>query len=118
MLLNREILRLQDGGQIALDWSMHGCSENAPIVIILPGLTGGSQSEYIKFLVTAANQKGIRCVVFINRGLGGIELKTPRLYCAANCEDLSEVVNHVHKSHPYCLKGATGISMGGLILGM
>lgn len=117
MCVFREILLLSDGGEIALDWALHGCDDNAPIVIILPGLTGGSQSEYIKFLVTAANQKRIRCVVFINRGLGGIELKTPRLYCAANCEDLSEVVNHVHKRHPHCLKGATGISMGGLILG-
>jgi abhydrolase domain-containing protein 1/3 len=117
ILLCREILQLKDGGQIALDWLSENCTEDSPIVIILPGLTGGSQSEYIKFLVTAGNQNGIRCVVFINRGLGGIELKTPRLYCAANCEDLSEVVNHVHKKYPHCLKGATGISMGGLILG-
>lgn len=108
---------MSDGGQIALDWLSENCSEDSPIVIILPGLTGGSQSEYIKFLVTAGNQNGIRCVVFINRGLGGIELKTPRLYCAANCEDLSEVVTHVHKKYPHCSIGATGISMGGLILG-
>lgn len=110
-------MQLRDGGEIALDWYEAGCKKDSPIVIILPGLTGGSQSEYIKFLVMAGNQKGIRCVVFINRGLGGVELKTPRLYCAANCEDLAEVVTHVHKSYPHCLIGATGISMGGLILG-
>lgn len=110
-------MELNDGGEVALDWLEKNCAEDAPIVIILPGLTGESQAEYIKFLVTAGNQKGIRCVVFNNRGLGGMELKTPRLYCAANCEDLSEVVNHVHKKYPDCLKGAAGISMGGLILG-
>lgn len=111
------MLRLKDGGEVALDWLVNGCAVDAPIIIILPGLTGESQAEYIKCLVSQASQMGIKCVVFNNRGLGGMILKTPRLYCAANCEDLSEVVNHVHNKHPGVKKGATGISMGGLILG-
>ncbi|XP_067631455.1 protein ABHD1 isoform X2 [Eurosta solidaginis] len=114
----REILTLNDGGEVALDWLVENCSDNAPCIIILPGLTGASQAEYIKCLVRAAINAGMRVVVFNNRGLGGIELKTPRLYCASNCEDLSEVVRHVHKTLPaQCKLGATGISMGGLILG-
>ncbi|XP_034476667.1 phospholipase ABHD3 isoform X1 [Drosophila innubila] len=114
----REILTLKDGGEVALDWMEEGCDERAPCVLILPGLTGESQAEYIKCLVLAAQQAGMRVVVFNNRGLGGIELKTPRLYCAANCEDLCEVVKHVRRSLPaHCKLGATGISMGGLILG-
>jgi abhydrolase domain-containing protein 1/3 len=111
------VLRLNDGGEVALDWLEDGCADDAPVIIILPGLTGESQAEYIKCLVSQANAKGMKCVVFNNRGLGGISLKTPRLYCAANCEDLSEVVNHVHKKYPNVKTGATGISMGGLILG-
>ncbi|XP_055374370.1 protein ABHD1 [Condylostylus longicornis] len=114
---DREILTLKDGGEVALDWLESGCKSDSPVIIILPGLTGESQAEYIKCLVTAANNAGIRAVVFNNRGLGGIPLKTPRLYCAANCEDLSEVVNHVRKKNPHVKLGATGISMGGLILG-
>jgi abhydrolase domain-containing protein 1/3 len=114
---HREVLCLNDGGEVALDWLTTSCTDDSPIIIILPGLTGESQAEYIKCLVVQANLKGIKCVVFNNRGLGGISLKTPRLYCAANCEDLSEVVNHVHRKHPKVKKGATGISMGGLILG-
>lgn len=127
---------MKDGGEVALDWQEAGCAENAPIIIILPGLTGESQAEYIKCLVVQANCKGMKCVVFNNRGLGGMALKTPRcnyyintkyihgniknisVYCAANCEDLSEVVKHVHHRYPNVKKGATGISMGGLILGM
>lgn len=100
-----------------MDWLEDGCAEDAPIIIILPGLTGESQAEYIKCLAHQANSSGIKCVVFNNRGLGGISLKTPRLYCAANCEDLSEVVNRVHQKYPNVKKGACGISMGGLILG-
>uniref|UniRef100_A0A1B0CY64 Putative phospholipase abhd3 n=1 Tax=Lutzomyia longipalpis TaxID=7200 RepID=A0A1B0CY64_LUTLO len=113
----REVLTLKDGGEVALDWLEDGCEPDAPLILILPGLTGESQAEYIKCLVTAANLTGIRTVVFNNRGLGGIMLKTPRLYCAANCEDLSEVVQHVRQLNPMVKLGATGISMGGLILG-
>ncbi|GAB0090355.1 ABHD3 [Sergentomyia squamirostris] len=113
----REVLTLKDGGEVALDWMEDGCEADAPLILILPGLTGESQAEYIKCLVTAAQMTGIRTVVFNNRGLGGLSLKTPRLYCAANCEDLSEVVNHVKRLNPMVNLGATGISMGGLILG-
>jgi len=60
---------------VALDWLEDGCPESAPIVIILPGLTGESQAEYIKCLVNSASRIKLRVVVFNNRGLGGIPLK-------------------------------------------
>ena len=44
-------------------------------------------------------------------------MQTRRLYCAANYEDLSEVIQHVKKLNPNVKLGATGISMGGLLLG-
>lgn len=39
------------------------------------------------------------------------------MYCAANCEDLCEVIAHVNRLNPGVKLGAAGISMGGLILG-
>lgn len=113
----REILTLSDGGEVALDWTQEDFPSTSPLVIILPGLTGASQAEYIKCLVSAAKKVGIRCVIFNNRGLGGVTLKTPRTYCAANSDDLCEVIEHVKKLNPHAPLGATGISMGGLILG-
>lgn len=71
----REILTLEDGGEIALDWMENNCKPESPVILILPGLTGASQSEYIKCLVTAGNNIGARVVVFNNRGLGGVALK-------------------------------------------
>uniref|UniRef100_A0A6M2DJ76 Putative phospholipase abhd3 n=1 Tax=Xenopsylla cheopis TaxID=163159 RepID=A0A6M2DJ76_XENCH len=113
----REILTLADGGEIGLDWLETGCDLKAPVILILPGLTGESQAEYIKCLALSANNIGVRCVVFNNRGLAGVQLKTPRLYCAANVDDLSEVVEHVHSLHSDVPLGAVGISMGALLLG-
>ncbi|XP_067008660.1 protein ABHD1 [Anabrus simplex] len=117
MAYRREILHLSDGGQVGLDWLEEGCSSNSPIIIILPGLTGASQADYVKCLVLSAKQLGLRTVVFNNRGMGGIQLKTPRTYCAANCEDLAEVVAHVKATNPNVPLAASGISMGGMILG-
>jgi len=77
--LRREILALSDGGEVALDWAEKDCSITSPIVVILPGLTGGSQAEYIKCLVSAARKNGIRCVIFNNRGLGGLQLKVEHI---------------------------------------
>jgi predicted alpha/beta-fold hydrolase len=71
----REILKLSDGGEVALDWLEDGCPASAPIVVILPGLTGNSQSQYIRCLVLSANQVKLRTVVFNYRGLGGMSLK-------------------------------------------
>lgn len=60
---------------MALDWLENNCNDDSPVIIILPGLTGDAQSEYIKCLVMAANEIGARVVVFNNRGLGGVALK-------------------------------------------
>ena len=56
-------------------------------------------------------------MVFTNRGLGGHPLKTPRTYCAANTEDVSEVIDHIKKLHPDSPLMALGVSLGGIILG-
>uniref|UniRef100_A0A224XHT1 Putative alpha/beta hydrolase n=1 Tax=Panstrongylus lignarius TaxID=156445 RepID=A0A224XHT1_9HEMI len=115
----REIFTLKDGGDICLDWMDpdENCPSNTPTIIILPGLTGASHADYVKGLVLAARNIGIRTVVFNQRGIGGIGLKTPRTYCASNVEDVVEVVAHVREVCAGAPLAGTGISMGGLILG-
>ncbi|XP_075233529.1 abhydrolase domain containing Hydr1 isoform X2 [Lycorma delicatula] len=115
----REVLALKDEGQVALDWldPTFNCSAETPVIVILPGLTGTSQAEYVKGLALAVNRVGQRVVIFNNRGIGGIELKTQRTYCAANTDDLQEVLEHIKAKYPDAPVGGVGISMGGLILG-
>lgn len=66
---------MPDGGQVALDWLDDNIEPDAPILIALPGLTGSSDVEYMQNIALTMNQAGIRCVVFNNRGLGGLQLK-------------------------------------------
>lgn len=115
-----QIHKLFDGGEVGLDWiAPEGeVSNSAPICLFLPGLTGDSQSEYIKSFVNIARWKlGARCVVFNFRGRGGQELKTPRTYCASNSEDLASVIQHIKDSYPDAPVLALGVSLGGIILG-
>lgn len=121
----REILPLKDGGEVCLDWlddshlgkhDMDGNKEY-PTVIILPGLTGDSQSDYVKSFVLTVQSQNARCVVFNNRGRGGIPLKTSRTYCAANSDDLEEAIDHIRSKYPKSPIIASGISLGGMIVG-
>ena len=117
----RELLETPDGGEIALDWVDNNSEtlENPaahPTVLILPGLTGTSRQNYILHLVQQITQNGYRVVVFNNRGLGGVPLKTPRAFCAANTEDLEFVVSCIHKANPDIPLLAVGVCLGGIIL--
>ncbi|XP_041975130.1 phospholipase ABHD3 [Aricia agestis] len=114
----REVLRLSDGGQLALDWAeLGGAGGGArPTLLVLPGLTGGAHADYVRCLVAAAHRLGADAVVYNNRGLGGLPLTTPRLYCAVSHEDLAEAVAAVAARAGGPLLAA-GVSLGGLILG-
>ncbi|EOY12361.1 Esterase/lipase/thioesterase family protein isoform 3 [Theobroma cacao] len=62
----RECLRTKDDGTIALDWASddhRSLPADAPILILLPGLTGGSQDSYVKHMLVKARSKGWRVVV-------------------------------------------------------
>lgn len=113
----REILRTRDGGEIALDWCNTKNPTNPLTVLILPGLTGTSQLGYVLHFVLHVTQK-LNCAVVVlnNRGLGGLQLKTPRVCCAADTEDLEYVISHLKNKQPRRPVMVAGISLGGIIL--
>jgi abhydrolase domain-containing protein 1/3 len=116
-----EVLQMADGGEVSLDWydeirmEIDPFSDNEqarPIAMFFPGLTGDSQTEYIKSIIPAAHSLGYRAVAFNNRGRGGMKIKTPRLYCATNIDDMDEVLRHIKGKFANARVVATGISLG------
>ncbi|KAK4262949.1 hypothetical protein QN277_028436 [Acacia crassicarpa] len=115
----RQCIHTKDGGVVALDW-VSGDDRlfppNSPILILLPGLTGGSEASYARHLLVRARSKGWRVVVFNNRGCGNSPVITPQFYSASFLGDLGEVVSHVNTLYPEANIYAVGWSLGANML--
>eukprot|EP00892_Ulva_mutabilis_P003947 jgi/Ulvmu1/1924/UM012_0084.1 len=117
----REVRGMRDGGCIALDWwrgsEVPGSHEGAaPIVLILHGITGGSQEGYVKWMCRAAERRGWRAVVMNYRGCAGLALTTPVCYNAVHTHDIHEAVEHICQKFPEAPIFAVGYSLGALLL--
>jgi predicted alpha/beta-fold hydrolase len=91
----REEFKLQDGGLAALDWSVDRDGTalpitgpdgklTKPILILLPGLSGGNDNLYTVSVMRRAQKLGYKCCTAIMRGCSGLPLKTPLLTYVAN----------------------------------
>jgi predicted alpha/beta-fold hydrolase len=77
----REDVYLSDGGRVSLDWVDPKSDSNPTLtVVILHGLTGGSQESYIRHFIVEASKKNWRCVVFNMRGAADTQLHVIPLY--------------------------------------
>uniref|UniRef100_A0A0A0KNN2 AB hydrolase-1 domain-containing protein n=1 Tax=Cucumis sativus TaxID=3659 RepID=A0A0A0KNN2_CUCSA len=117
--LHRECLRAADNGTVALDWVAGDDLRlplDSPVLILLPGLTGGSQDSYVRHMLVRARDRGWRVVVFNSRGCGNSPVTTPQFYSASFLGDMREVVAHVTERYPKANLYAVGWSLGGNIL--
>lgn len=76
VLYERELVRLEDGGTISIDWAVdtHHLPPAAPILIMAHGVTGGSDSPYIKHTVEISAAHGYRVAVLQQRGINNTPL--------------------------------------------
>jgi predicted alpha/beta-fold hydrolase len=83
------------GGTIAIDWHMRPHARQ-PILLILHGLTGGSDNEFIRWMIKAANsQLHLCCVVAHARGCGKSKLTSARSFCATNTDDIRAALKYI-----------------------
>lgn len=112
---SRERLWLKDGDFLDLDW--YGPHRiDAPLVLLLHGLTGSSSSPYILGLQQALAEQGWGSVAVNWRGCSGEPNLLPRSYHSGASEDLAEVITHVQAQRPVAPLYAVGYSLGGNIL--
>jgi hypothetical protein len=89
----RECLLRPDGGCVSLDWEHldaqhHALPDDAPVLILLPGLTGGSGDSYVRHAVLQARESGIRAVVFNSRGTADSPVTSTQFYSASFTGDM------------------------------
>jgi len=103
-------------GIVSVDW-LQQADENAPVCLLVPGLTGSSSSQYIRRVAVALHRAGVRVGVFNPRGRGGNELVSPFFYSAGYTEDLRRIVERVRAQYPNAPLHAAGYSLGASYLG-
>ncbi|WP_425917296.1 hydrolase [Pseudomonas sp. GWSMS-1] len=111
----RERLWLEDGDFLDLDW--HGPHEaNTPLVLVLHGLTGSSDSLYVLGLQQTLAAQGWASVALNWRGCSGEPNLLARGYHSGASEDLAETVRHLRAQRPMAPLYAVGYSLGGNVL--
>ena len=111
----RERLWLEDGDFLDLDW--HGPhSAEAPLVLVLHGLTGSSNSHYALGLQQALATRGWASVALNWRGCSGEPNLLARGYHSGASDDLAETVRHLRAQRPLTPLYVVGYSLGGNVL--
>lgn len=111
----RERLWLADGDFLDLDWLAPDDPE-APLVLLLHGLTSSSRSPYVFGLQQALAQRGRASVALNWRGCSGEPNRLPRAYHSGSSDDLAAVIAHLGAIRPRATLHAVGYSLGGNIL--
>jgi predicted alpha/beta-fold hydrolase len=121
----REAFRFSDGGRALLDWDTGTMlrpnrdtvqfRDDSPLLVVFPGLTGGSGTKYIRQLVLRARLEGYRTVVANYRGFG-LPLQTPMVSTGVDVRDVFELMAHVHGRFPQAPLMLAGFSMGANIM--
>lgn len=111
--LRRERLITPDHDFLDIDWCGEG---NKPLVILLHGLTGSSQSGYIKGLQHALLSHSFRSVALNFRGCSGEANLLARCYHSGETEDIQFLYQVLRQREPNTAFAAIGFSLGGNVL--
>jgi predicted alpha/beta-fold hydrolase len=112
----RERFELSDGDFVDLAWAINGLKEDAPLVILLHGLGGDSNSSYVAGLMHAFNRRGWRGLLMHFRGASEEPNRLPRAYHSGDTEDVNALLNDLAIREPNTKKAIVGVSLGGNVL--
>ncbi|XP_075509096.1 uncharacterized protein LOC142545661 isoform X3 [Primulina tabacum] len=108
------------GGVLSLDWPANLELEEErgldTTILIVPGTAEGSYEGKIKRLVCECLRRGVFPVVMNPRGCAGSPLTTPRLFTAADSDDIFTAVQFIHKKRPWTTFMSVGWGYGANML--
>ncbi len=109
----RERLFTADNDFIDVDWF---AEDHKPLIVLLHGLTGSSQSGYIKGLQLRLAQEGFRTAALNFRGCSGELNHRARSYHSGETADLDYLYTTLRKREPTTPMAMIGFSLGGNVL--
>lgn len=111
--VRRERLITPDNDFLDIDWCGEG---DSPLVILLHGLTGSSQSVYIKGLQRVLLAQNFRSVALNFRGCSGESNRSARCYHSGDTQDINFLYQTLRQREPKTAFAVIGFSLGGNVL--
>lgn len=109
----RETVALADGDFLDLDWHRPpGWHDGLPLVLVVHGLSGSSESHYVLGLQAALATRGWGSVALNCRGASR-QNNLPRAYHAGSSDDLHQALLHIQRRFPVAPRALVGYSLGG-----
>lgn len=71
----RDLIPLSDGGEISIDWAVGVGNLDSPIIVLIPGLTGGKDDMFADYFVEQAKKRNFQIVLLNHRGCSQTALK-------------------------------------------
>ncbi len=113
LTFERERVELPDGDFLDLDWSR---VKGNHLLILCHGLEGSSQSQYMKGMTIAAQQRGIDVLCINFRSCSGEMNRRLQLYHHGETSDLSFVIDRILQEDQYRSLSLAGFSLGGNVI--
>ncbi|GAA5952007.1 hypothetical protein JCM21900_000113 [Sporobolomyces salmonicolor] len=122
IIYSRELIRVPDGGTIAVDFAPEITPEqpidDRPILVVSHGLTGGSHESYVRNILTVVTRPkeegglGWRGAVVNSRGCANTPITSPILYNGAVTDDLRSALAFITHFAPKAPLYGIGFSLG------
>lgn len=107
----REVIELEDGDFLEVDWVRQG---NPKLLLLAHGLEGGSRQRYMLFMARHFSRRGYDICAINFRSCSGRMNRTPRLYHSGDISDFSYLLSSL--SNDYHQIDLAGFSMGGNVI--
>jgi len=114
--VRRERVTTRDGDFVDLDWADGAGGPGAPLLLVLHGLEGSSDSHYAQSLMALALARRWRAVTLNFRSCSGELNRLPQFYHSGHTDDLEDVVTLLLQREPTTRLVAVGVSLGGNVL--
>jgi len=108
----REVLEIDDGDFLDLDWWRPSSASGEKLVLALHGLEGSADRSYAMGICRYFGQRGWHCLGLNQRTCGDRMNRLPRAYHMGTTDDVARVIKHAI-ALGYQQIGLVGFSMGG-----
>ena len=109
----KRLIEVEPGGQVLCHCHWQTDRENALTVIIVHGLEGSSESQYMLGIAAKGMAAGMNVVRMNQRNCGGTDALSPTLYHSGRSQDIAAVAKNLQLQDRISRFALAGFSMGG-----